>query len=259
MVPGTMRAAVLSGGYDPVVSAWIAAGGSASAATLAATDAMVKTWRRDGYFGKITTFVGMFGADLNSALLPLIGTAPTPVNFVSGDYSEGAGLTGNGTSKYLDSGQQAPGPATGGMGVYMRTLMSTAAFRTPIGSSGATDLYQIIQNSTPSYQATYGLTGLTTAVNAQMPVGAWHADRSSSTRLDLYFNGSSVSNRTTSTTPAANGLNVYVFGRNQSGSAGGLAAVSLAGYWMTSSLTAAEALAMYTSIQTWQTALGRNV
>jgi len=36
-------------------------------------------------------------------LVPLVGTAPTNFNFVSGDYNRKTGLVGNGSTKYLDS------------------------------------------------------------------------------------------------------------------------------------------------------------
>jgi hypothetical protein len=40
---------------------------------------------------------------LSGALVPLVGTAPTNFNFVSGDYDRKTGLVGNGSTKYLNS------------------------------------------------------------------------------------------------------------------------------------------------------------
>jgi hypothetical protein len=40
---------------------------------------------------------------LSGALTPLVGTAPTNVNFVSGDYNRKTGLVGNGSTKYLNT------------------------------------------------------------------------------------------------------------------------------------------------------------
>jgi hypothetical protein len=40
---------------------------------------------------------------LAGALVPLVGTAPTNVNFVSGDYNRKTGLVGDGSTKYLNS------------------------------------------------------------------------------------------------------------------------------------------------------------
>lgn len=41
--------------------------------------------------------------NLNGALYPLKGTAPTNNNFILGDYNRKTGLLGDGTTKYLDS------------------------------------------------------------------------------------------------------------------------------------------------------------
>ena len=40
---------------------------------------------------------------LSGALVPLVGTAPTNFNFVSGDYNRETGLVGDASTKYLDS------------------------------------------------------------------------------------------------------------------------------------------------------------
>ena len=40
---------------------------------------------------------------LAGALVPLVGTAPTNFNFVSGDYNRKTGLVGDGSTKYLNS------------------------------------------------------------------------------------------------------------------------------------------------------------
>ena len=44
---------------------------------------------------------------LSGALVPLVGTAPTNFNFVSGDYNRKTGLVGNGSTKYLDSNRNS--------------------------------------------------------------------------------------------------------------------------------------------------------
>ena len=40
---------------------------------------------------------------LSGALVPLVGTAPTNVNFVSGDYNRKTGLLGDGTTKWINT------------------------------------------------------------------------------------------------------------------------------------------------------------
>jgi hypothetical protein len=58
----------------------------------------------DGIWPAIKASCILAGArTLTGALVPLVGTAPTNVSFVSGDYNRKTGLAGNGSTKYLDS------------------------------------------------------------------------------------------------------------------------------------------------------------
>ena len=58
----------------------------------------------DGIWDAIKASCILAGArTLAGALVPLVGTAPTNFNFVSGDYDRETGLKGNSSTKYLDS------------------------------------------------------------------------------------------------------------------------------------------------------------
>jgi hypothetical protein len=58
----------------------------------------------DGIWTAIKASCIMAGArTLAGALQPLVGTAPTNINFVSGDYDRETGLLGDGNTKYLNS------------------------------------------------------------------------------------------------------------------------------------------------------------
>jgi hypothetical protein len=60
--------------------------------------------KSDGIWTAIKASCILAGArTLTGALVPLMGTAPTNFNFVSGDYDRKTGLVGNGSTKYLDS------------------------------------------------------------------------------------------------------------------------------------------------------------
>jgi hypothetical protein len=60
--------------------------------------------KTDGIWSAIKASCIMAGArTLEGALVPLVGTAPTNVNFVSGDYNRKTGLVGDGSTKYLNS------------------------------------------------------------------------------------------------------------------------------------------------------------
>jgi hypothetical protein len=60
--------------------------------------------KQDGIWDAIKASCILAGArTLAGALVPLVGTAPTNYNFVSGDYNRETGLVGDGSTKYLNS------------------------------------------------------------------------------------------------------------------------------------------------------------
>jgi hypothetical protein len=77
------------------------------ATRLAITDFVVGC-KADGIWTAIKASCILAGArTLTGALVPLVGTAPTNVSFVSGDYNRKTGLVGNGSTKYLDSNRNS--------------------------------------------------------------------------------------------------------------------------------------------------------
>lgn len=69
-----------------------------------AINSFIKGCKADGIWPAIKASCILAGArTLNGALQPLVGTAPTNNNFVSGDYNRKTGLKGNGSTKRLDA------------------------------------------------------------------------------------------------------------------------------------------------------------
>jgi hypothetical protein len=69
-----------------------------------AINAFIVGCKADGIWSAIKASCILAGArTLSGALVPLVGTAPTNNNFVSGDYNRKTGLVGDGSSKYLNS------------------------------------------------------------------------------------------------------------------------------------------------------------
>jgi hypothetical protein len=82
--------------------------------------------KNDGIWDAIKASCILAGArTLNGALVPLVGTAPTPYFFVAGDYDRETGLAGNGSTKYLNSNRN--GNADPQNNQHCSVFVSTAA------------------------------------------------------------------------------------------------------------------------------------
>ena len=113
--------------YDPDAQAYITAVETADGQALEvgvkdAINAFVVGCKADGIWSAIKASCILAGArTLAGALVPLVGTAPTNNNFVSGDYNRETGLVGDGSTKYLDSNRTATAtsPTNYHQAVYM--------------------------------------------------------------------------------------------------------------------------------------------
>ena len=108
------QALLIRAGFWSVVSdtdaaAYIAAVEAADGQPLedavkTAINSFVVGCKADGIWTALKASCILAGArTLTGALVPLVGTAPTNFNFVSGDYNRETGLMGNGSTKYLDT------------------------------------------------------------------------------------------------------------------------------------------------------------
>jgi hypothetical protein len=93
----------------------------------------------DGIWSAIKASCILAGArTLAGALVPLVGTAPTNFNFVSGDYNRKTGLVGDGSTKYLDSGRNnnADPQDSAHQGVFVSDAPTLDISRSYIGAGG---------------------------------------------------------------------------------------------------------------------------
>src|SRR5688572_24188883 len=110
--PGIVTSSSGGFAYDPEVLDWVdrvvANGGSVSQSTKDAANTFMVSIKAAGVRSKIyrlNLYAGTGFAACKTPLIKDIGDAvDTTVNFVSGDYSESTGLTGDGGSKYLSTG-----------------------------------------------------------------------------------------------------------------------------------------------------------
>jgi len=103
--------------------------------------------KADGIWNAIKASCILAGArTLTGALVPLVGTAPTNFNFVSGDYNRETGLVGDGSTKYLNSNRNnnADPQNNQHLSVYVSTAATDSANTGYIGAglgvSGASQI-----------------------------------------------------------------------------------------------------------------------
>jgi hypothetical protein len=87
--------------------------------------------KTDGIWTAIKASCILAGArTLTGALVPLVGTAPTNVSFVSGDYNRETGLVGDGSTKHLNSNRNnnADPQNSNHNAVYATNIGTTGAF-----------------------------------------------------------------------------------------------------------------------------------
>ena len=154
---------------------------------------------------------------LAGALVPLVGTAPTNVNFVTGDYNRKTGLVGNGSTKYLNSNRNnnADPQNNRHLATYANLTSSVnqlfaggrsagvgtgAAF---LGWSGTQPQFRCIPDT--DTQQVSGSASVGTAT-------LFGFSRNNNSNYTARASGSSASIASTSTTP--NNINLFVFAQN---------------------------------------------
>jgi hypothetical protein len=214
------------------------------------------------------------GTGLNACLVPLyrgpslIGTQygnVTDTNngpFSTGDYVEtgaSGGLTGNGSSKYLDTGLSKRYPPTESdrhVSAYVSSLSATAAPLGSYDSSTPIGYYQLYCSASATNIQFYS-GGNFNGLSGTAAAGFWMG--TGTVVKTLYKDGASVA----SGSAGANSASVstfpfFVFATNNGGVAGNRYNGRLAGYSLGLSVTGTQAAAYNAAIQAFQTALERN-
>jgi hypothetical protein len=200
---------------DPDVRTYVRAVEAADGATLElpvrkALHEFITGCKADGIWSAIKASCILAGArTLNGALVPLVGTAPTNFNFVSGDYNRKTGLVGNGSTKYLDSNRPSNSDPQNSshLAIYATTVNTSTRYYAGANdnASGATTIYSVggtdlnyksrnIANIRISNLNTPGLIGIS---------------RSSSASFVSRDGGRSTQRTQTSETPVANNNGVF--------------------------------------------------
>jgi hypothetical protein len=187
-------------------------------ATRKAINNFVIGCKQDGIWTAIKASCILSGArTLAGALQPLVGTAPTNNGpFVGGDYVRKTGLVGNGTTKYLDSNRNNNTDPQNSfhLSVYASSASQAAAnnfigARLPGDNESARG---VLLTAIPAVTGTANFNGAITVASA-FSSGFAGVRRATSTSATLRFAAVNIDSALTSTSVAANSLNISVFAR----------------------------------------------
>jgi len=208
---------VAAGGYDAdavtYFAALVTAGSSITTANKQVVSDFITGCKSDGIWTAIKACCLLAGPDdLTGALVPLVGSAPTNTNFVSGDHSRTTGLIGNGTTKQLDSNRagNADGQNTFHGAMWISTATTLAATRYFFGT--ATNSRNISYNTSTTFVSRINQPGSNTyTVTPTTTTGLIGINRSSSTAVNSRYNGTNYTATETSAVP--NSGNLFIFSR----------------------------------------------
>jgi hypothetical protein len=144
------------------------------------------------------------------ALTPLVGTAPTPFNFVDADYNRKTGLVGNGSTKYLDSNRNnnADPQNSKHVSLFIQSLGSLGAgarFIAAGSSAGAGDLL-IANELSGGFYTTINSTGFDRPAQTTGFVGL---NRNTSASYSFRGNATTSSFTRTSGTPRNENIGLF--------------------------------------------------
>jgi len=135
-----------AGNYIQAVEA--ADGQALEAGTRQAINNFVVGCKQDGIWNAIKASCILSGArTLSGALIPLVGTAPTNNNFVSGDYSRKTGLVGNKTTKYLNANRASNADPQNSHHLSVFISVESTGERVFIAAAANPDYSEILETS----------------------------------------------------------------------------------------------------------------
>ncbi len=258
--------------WDSDAQIWQSAVGT-NGGTLSATAYLAGT-----YFSKQLRWWGLrpltvrragvyLGTTTNAMLVPIFkdtdGDAIDDlIAFAAGDYSESAGLTGNGTTKYLRCGR-GTGVSLGSfanftnihMALYFRT--NSAEATTSMGvTDGVNGIYGVAARNA---NFTYTFMGLNfNNVSDTNGLGFYCITRTTSTLANAYTNGVPILTNTVAEVGPISGGAVVVHAFNSAGAINNFTTRTICYYAMGQGIPASQARPYYLAVHNLQAALGRN-
>lgn len=189
-------------------------------AIVTAINDFVVGCKADGIWSAIKASCILAGARTRlGALTPLVGTAPTSVNFVDGDYDRKTGLVGDGSTKYLDTNRNnnADPQNSKHISTYISTVSTSGGFgasnRYPCYlandySTGGTILQRNENNATTMATSNNSAQSSQSTGNPGTKTGFAGINRSASSSYTFRIDSTSYTVNTTSATPRSSNIRV---------------------------------------------------
>lgn len=219
--------------YDADAQAYfdalVTAGSSMTTANKNAWNDCVVGLKADAVWAIVSELYVFVGpADLTGALVKAKGSGSmTNVNFVSGDYSRTAGLTSNGSTKYLNTGYNASNLSNTSHTLYWNaTGMETSGDKIAIGAYTDTvelsilslDCYANYTTARCFRSGTFTEGNFPKSNSGLVSSGSIAGVRRSNNDAELYQDGVSKAPSSTSITPSLPARPFYLFALNISNS-----------------------------------------
>jgi len=195
--------------------------GALETATKVAIHSFVKGCKNDGIWPAIKASCILAGArTLAGALVPLVGSAPTNVNFVSGDYNRETGLgDASNTTKYLNSNRSASAQLQNSvhLAVYGTTIQTSATNMLIAAlNAAATSRSTLFPTNATTLNAQLHISGNFSNTHSSLSTGFMGCNRSDSSQVQTRASGASITGSVSSVAPPSE--NYFVFARNFGGS-----------------------------------------
>ena len=207
---------------DPDAAAYIAAVEAADGQMLeigvrSAINSFILGCKADGIWTAIKASCILAGArTLTGALVPLVGTAPTNNNFVSGDYDRETGLVGDASTKNLDSNRnhQTDPQDSRHMSCFVSTISTSASNGSLMGSpytaTGWSYIISRTSSASPANRYEFGLAQGSYPSGVTRSTGFVGASRSNSSNYTGRAGSASATYTASSQSPNAGDVSVFV-------------------------------------------------
>lgn len=251
---------------DPDVSSFISRTGITNGTQISASNKLVQDLKTASLWPKFFAIYPIVGGTAQAHSQNLKANQFN-ITWVNAPTQSANGVNGNGTTQYgrcVGLTSTVTG-ALMGLGVYVKTVDAVSNFSRMFGATnaGQTSFQSVERVNLATFESERAFNGAAAnnAISASVPArnGMWHANRTSSTNLQLYRNGVSQVTQAAADGGVLAAHDIFILGLNQAETPTELSTATIAFAAVNQGLTAPETLAFYNIVQAFQTTLGRQV